>query len=55
MQLVHNWWGIGVVNTKDKGNPLALDIHNAILTWIDKEPYLEKFNGEDDPIISIQL
>lgn len=28
-----------------------MEIHNAILIEIDKEPELEKFNGKSDPII----
>lgn len=39
---------------ENQGNPLSMDIHNAILIGIDKELEIEKFNGENDLTIHLQ-
>lgn len=50
LKLLHRHFGIDVDRIEYKGNPLSIEIHNAIHTKIDKEPKLEKFNSDGDPI-----
>lgn len=52
--LLQNQFGTSIINTYDKGNPLSVKICNIIITTTDKEPKLEKFNRESDPIIHLK-
>jgi len=44
---------MSVVSIEDKENPMRMEIKNIILINTYKEPKLEKFNGEGDPISHI--
>lgn len=41
---------MNVISTKDKENPLGMEIRNAILIGTNKEPKLEKNNGDENII-----
>lgn len=52
-QLVSKF-GFCIDRKKNKGNPLSMEIHNTLLTGMDKDPKFENFNNDIDPITHIQ-